>query len=595
MATTTVLFDILARDRASHTIDKVGNAASTTTTKMEKFHKVGAAAGVALAAGLVLAGKAAVDMTKAAADDEASAARLAQTLHKATGATTGQVAATEKWITKQAEALGVAKDDLRPALSKLAVATGSVSKAQKLASLSMDVAAGTGRSLSSVSLALAKAQNGSTAGLARLGIATKDAAGNTLSLKQVTQELTDHFKGAAAAAAKTTAGRQQILTVRMHELEVQIGQKLLPVMLKLVDIGLKVVDWVSKNTTTVGILLGVLGGLLAVTWAVSAAMKAWAAITKIAAAAQWLFNAAMDANPIGLVVIAVAALVAGFIIAYKHSETFRKIVDTLFGKLKSFGSWLKATFVKTIHLAAAAWDTIKKKISDFLGFVKGLPGKITAFLKDMWKGAKDAYLKFAQWEWDKLGELLAFIKGLPAKIRSGLHNMWDGAKEAFTAFGQWERDKLGELVDWITGLGTKFLDAGKHLMSSLWKGFLAAAGNAGGFVSNLVDKIKAAINSALNLPLEVNFDKGPLHIHATLIPALAQGGIVNRPTLAMIGEAGPEAVVPLSGRNARGLGGDIYITVNASGLVDAPSMAKQIEKELTKLKRVRGGAALGFV
>ena len=68
------------------------------------------------------------------------------------------------------------------------------------------------------------------------------------------------------------------------------------------------------------------------------------------------------------------------------------------------------------------------------------------------------------------------------------------------------------------------------------------------------------------------------------VPALAKGGIVTKPTLALIGEAGPEAVVPLS--KGRGMGG---ITINVSGALDSEAVARQIETIL-KRSRLRAGA-----
>src|SRR4029450_5101161 len=65
---------------------------------------------------------------------------------------------------------------------------------------------------------------------------------------------------------------------------------------------------------------------------VNTATKAWTAV-------QWLLNAALTANPIGLVITVIAALAAGIVIAYNHSETFRAIVDKLFAKLKEFIDW----------------------------------------------------------------------------------------------------------------------------------------------------------------------------------------------------------------------------------------------------------------
>src|SRR5690242_15941353 len=98
---TAVTFDVIARDRASAVFSKIGASADQSTSRMDKFHKVGAAAGVALAGGLALAGKAAFDMTKRAAEDQQAASRLAQTLRKAAGATSDQVAQAEQWITAQ--------------------------------------------------------------------------------------------------------------------------------------------------------------------------------------------------------------------------------------------------------------------------------------------------------------------------------------------------------------------------------------------------------------------------------------------------------------------------------------------------------------
>lgn len=206
--------------------------------------KAGKIAALGLAAGLGAAVVAGVKLAKSAAEDEAAAAKLANTLHQAAGATDAQVAATERWISKQGAALGVADDELRPALSRLAVATGDVGKAQQLASLAMDVSAGTGKSLEQVSTALAKAQNGQVAGLSRLGIATKDAAGHTITMDQATSALADKFKGAASSAANTTAGQYGRLKLILAETGESIGAKLLPV-------GTKLASWVLGMVPTV--------------------------------------------------------------------------------------------------------------------------------------------------------------------------------------------------------------------------------------------------------------------------------------------------------------------------------------------------------
>lgn len=221
-------------------ISATSKATKGTNTLSGTLSKVGKAALVGFATAGIAAGKVMYEFAEAAVEDEKSAALLARTLKNTTGATNAQVASVEDWISAQGKLYGVTDDDLRPALSKLAAATGSITKSQKLASLAMDVSAGTGKDLSSISLALAKAQNGSLAGLGRLGVATKDAAGQTKTLTQITDDLAKKYKGAASTAADTASGKFQRLKVDMSELGESIGYKLLPYAN---DLG----DWLLKD------------------------------------------------------------------------------------------------------------------------------------------------------------------------------------------------------------------------------------------------------------------------------------------------------------------------------------------------------------
>ncbi len=118
----------------------------------------------------------------------------------------------------------------------------------------------------------------------------------------------------------------------------------------------------------------------------AAAGKAVMVATKAWTAAQWLLNVALDANPVGLIVIAVVALAAGFILAWKHSETFRKgvlkvvhAVGAAFGWLgdkarDAFGG-LKEAFKGAINWIIGMWNKLDLKISvpGWLGKVPGFP------------------------------------------------------------------------------------------------------------------------------------------------------------------------------------------------------------------------------
>mgnify|MGYP003508405610 CR=1 FL=1 len=319
----------------------------TVTTKTSKLQTAGKLAGRALAAGLGLAVVAGAKAAQAAAEDQASQVKLASALKNATGARAADVAGVEDWISAQGKALGVADDQLRPALESLVTATKDVTKAQDLATIAMDIAARKGESVETVSKKLAKAYaSGNVSALSKYGIATKDAEGKTKSFEQVQKDLANTYKGAASSAAETATGKQQRLKVAFGELQEEIGVKLLPVLLKASEYGMKVVEWIDQNQVAAAAIIGTIAGMLAIVKLVSVATKIWTAVTTIHTVASKALNAVMKANPIGLVVTAIALLVGGLILAYKKSDTFKAIVDKAFRAVGEAGKWMWEKAIK---------------------------------------------------------------------------------------------------------------------------------------------------------------------------------------------------------------------------------------------------------
>ena len=205
--------------------------------KLEKFGKVAGAAFLAAAAAAgAYAIKIGVDGVKAAIADEQSQIKLASALENATGATKAQIAATEDSIDKMARATGVADDQLRPALARLALSTNSTSKAQELLALALDISTQTGKPLEGVANALGKAYDGNTAALGKLGIGLSSAELKAMSFTQVQTKLSDLFGGAAAKNAATFQGRMDRLKVAFDEGVEAIGYKLLPIIEALIKI-----------------------------------------------------------------------------------------------------------------------------------------------------------------------------------------------------------------------------------------------------------------------------------------------------------------------------------------------------------------------
>jgi hypothetical protein len=222
-------------------VDNLNKSLKTATKDVETFGdkmgKVGKMVGAAFVAAAAAAGayavKIGIDGVKAAIEDEKAQTQLALALENATGATKAQIAATEQSILQMSLATGVADDDLRPALARLARSTMDTEKAQELLSTALDISTATGKPLETVANALGKAYDGNTASLGKLGIGLSAAELKTMDFTQVQSKLSDLFGGAAARNADTYAGRIARMQVAFNEAKETIGFALLPILEKL--------------------------------------------------------------------------------------------------------------------------------------------------------------------------------------------------------------------------------------------------------------------------------------------------------------------------------------------------------------------------
>lgn len=417
----------------------------------------------AVPAAAALAGLATVglDFAKAAAEDAQSAALLARQLKNSTLATDKQIAANEKFITSVSLSAAVADDELRPALQRLATGTGSLELSQKLLGTALNVSAATGKPLVDVAEALSKGYAGNMKALKSLSPELAAMIKDHASFDEVTTRLDANYKGMAETVANSAGGSFKKLSIALSETKESIGAALLPVV-QVMSEKFSSLGQLAQENSGLFVTLGlVIGGIALAVITVNTALKVYEAYTKLAAAATFLWNAALAANPVVLVGIAIAALVAALVIAYHKFDWFRNLVDGL-------------------------WD----------GFTAGF------------KAIAEPVVAYAK-----------FLAGVYKGVFNGIADGWNNTigKISF------------HLPSWLGGFG---------------------------------------------------FD-------VPNIPKLAEGGIVTSPTIAMIGERGPEAVIPLTGRNAGGMG-SINITVNA-GLVSTPDQIGQdIIQAIQKAQRRSG-------
>jgi hypothetical protein len=451
-------FDGSGVERAKKEFAQLDGAAAKTKFAFKKALLPATAAVGALGAALFDAGKGAIE-------DAAAQELLTKALKNNTSATDAQIAANEDWISTQGKLLGVTDDELRPAIAKLATQTGDLKKAQEGASLAMDIAAATGKPLSAVTDALAKAYGGNTKALAKLDPKLKDLVKEGLDAEGAMSVLADTFGGAATTKANTAEGQFQRLSVSLAETKETIGAALLPIVEKVLPYLTKLGDWAANNTGAFLTIAGVIGGIAGAVLLVNGAIAAWTAITTAATAVQLAFNAVLALNPITLIVLGIGLLIAALAAAYFKFEGFRNLVDGVF---------------------------------KFLGKAVGL-----------WVDGVKLYF----------GAVYSIFKTLFNSIASLWNNTIGKLSFKFPSF--------------VPGLGGKGFD-----------------------VPN--------------------------------IPMLAEGGIVNRATLAVIGESGPEAVVPLSRAGEFGMGGGNNVTIHVNG-----GDPQQVVDALRKFYRQNGPIPVG--
>ena len=202
-----------------------------------------------------------------------------------------------------------------------------------------------------------------------MGLDTSTQAAKTHAQAQAALALIMDQSAASAgnfkAETDTMAGGTQILSAKVEDLWAKLGQSLLPVMQTIVGWLSQFADWASQNSTLLTVLAGVVGTLSGAVLAINAALKAWTAI-------QLLLNIALEANPIGLIITAIAALVAGIIYAYNNSETFRGYVQRLWQALQQAWQVIQQVAQAVGQFFVNAWHSAGNAINSVIATVRNV-------------------------------------------------------------------------------------------------------------------------------------------------------------------------------------------------------------------------------
>ena len=167
-----------------------------------------------------------INAVKAFAEDDKAAKSLGKTLDNLGLGFGNNSMAVNNYISGLEKQTGVLDDELRPAMDRLLRATGDITKSQQLLNLALDIAAGTGKSVTQVSQSLQKAYLGQTQALGRLGVGLSKAELTSSNFEEIQARLSTLFSGQATQAADTYAGALGKLAVASNNAKEAIGQGL---------------------------------------------------------------------------------------------------------------------------------------------------------------------------------------------------------------------------------------------------------------------------------------------------------------------------------------------------------------------------------
>lgn len=375
MSDVSMVYNVLAKDKASHVFGKISNAAKI---------------GLTIAAAAVV--KFGVDSVQAFAEAEKSQDKLKDAFSRFPALADTNIDRLNALNSVLARKTKFDDDATASGQATLAQFKLTGTQIEQLTPLLQDYAAKTGKSLPDAANVLGKALMGQGRGLKMLGIDFKDAGSVNANYAQIMTGLREKVGGFAEKEGKSAAGQAEILKNQFGELEEKVGGMLVPALMKLVDPLRSVLDFMDRNGKTIMIVGGILGTLIGVVWAINAAVKAWTAV-------QIALDVVLTANPIGLIIMAIGVLIGVIVYLATKTKFFQTIWAHVWGFMKGVGAWFAGPFagffVRTWNnLVAGAtrlWTRWKTGFNMIVSFVRGLPGRISSAARGMWDGLKNAF------------------------------------------------------------------------------------------------------------------------------------------------------------------------------------------------------------
>ena len=341
-------------------------------------------------------------------------------------------------------------------------------------------------------------------------------------------------------------------------------------------------------------------GKSALAWGVHAAQMGLAAAAEIAqsvaagvaAAATWALNGAIAVltSPITLVIAAIAALIAIGVLLYQNWDTvvefaktaWQGLCDFISGICQAIGEFFSGLWTKLQEIFEPIGQWFSEKFQQGWDAIVNIFSGIGEWFSGVFQGAWDAivniFTPIGSWFGQRWADVTSALANIGAWFTDMFQKAWTGLTNIFSKLGSWFGERwadvtnaLSSVSNWFGEMFTNAYNAVKDAFSSIgdffsgvWETVKGIFVNAGQMVGEAVGgAFKSAVNAVLGTIENVvngfiGMINGVLDVVRNLpglgwvgsvstvsLPRLARGGIVDSPTIAMIGEAGKEAVVPL--------------------------------------------------
>lgn len=398
--------------------------------------------------------------------------------------------------------------------------------------------------------------------LAAQGLDGLEGSALTAAKAQAVMALASQQAGGAVGQfgreSETVSGQQARLTAKWEDASAALGQGLLPIITPIVAALGEFATWVGQNTDVIIPFVAVIGTL--------------AAAVIIYTAAQWALNAAMSANPIAIIVIAIAALVAGFIALWNSNEEFRNGFIAVWEAIMAFFQGVGDFIVAAWNAVVAWFQAAFTAIGDFFNTVFTTIGEVVAnvanFFASVWQVAVALVQAYIQ-AW------ISIITG----IIEGIRGVVSGVVNFFTSLWQNAVNTVVMVFNQLRAIATGVFNA----IGSAISGVV-------GFFENIVNAVKNVINwiGKIKIPdvfgaIGGFFGGGGGSSRAAAFAAPSAGGFAafGGRSLAL---AAPAPV-------AMGTGGGTVINVTG-GLDSGDAIARKIQQLLTARDRRAHGVTI---